>query len=101
MYRQLHRIYRLGKPGGEAATSIPFYRRRKPGSANFEPLDKGVGMGMEPSMLHYFGKEGELDPDYVKHVINSRLASKGRRGREAAAKEREEEERMARLFGQA
>jgi len=101
MYRQLHRIYRMGQPGGDAATSIPFYRRRRPGESEFEPLDKGVGMGMEPSMLHYFGKDRELDPDYVRHVIKDRLAKQGRKGVEAAKRDREEEERMARLLGKA
>lgn len=100
MYKQLYRIYRLGKPGGEAATSVPFYRIKNP-KKGFEPLDKKIGMGMEPSMLHYFGRDDEFDTDYINHVIKQRLAQGGRKGLEKTKKEKEEEERMSRLLGRA
>jgi hypothetical protein len=98
MYRQLHRIYRMGQPGGEAATSIPFYRVRRRPSGVYEPLEKTVGMGMEPSMLHYFGRGSELDPDHVRDVIRQRLSSGGRRGIEQSDREREEEDRIKKLY---
>jgi len=98
MYRQLYRMYRLGKPGGEAASSIPFYRINR--SGKYEPLEVPIGMGMEPSLLHYFAKKGysELDPDYVKHVVRQRLSHKGRKGKEKSELQQKEEERMRKMF---
>jgi len=84
MYRQLYRMYRMGIPASQAAASIPFKRL---GGKEGEPLEKAIGMGREPSLLHYFGKSGEeLDPDFVRWIIKGQLAKGGR--------DREKEERL-------
>ena len=94
MFRQRNAMYRFGKPGGAAAASIPFATLEKPDGTK-EPLEKSIGMGMEPTDVHYFGRPGEeeLDPDYVRYVAKKRVSTGGRRGAEAE----EEKDRLRKI----
>jgi hypothetical protein len=88
MFKQRVGMYRHGKPGGYSAASVPFPTIKNPFGEK-EPLDRSIGMGSEPSDVHYFARPGEkeIDPEYVRHIIRQRLASGGRKGRNAANQE--------------
>jgi len=80
--KQFHQMYNKGQAGSVAARAIPFRTDRFG-----RPIDKGVGLGAQPSLLKYFGKAlsgGEVDPKAVKHIIKSRMNVGGKKA--AAAK---------------
>lgn len=84
LLNQFHRMYNLGEPGSDAARAVP-YHKDKFG----RPLDPLSGMGLEPSMLKYFGhcltKDGKVDPNCVQKTINTRIGNVERKRGAAAA----------------
>lgn len=93
MHAQHYDMYRQGIPGGAAASAVPFRRLKMPpkmrgDEPEIEPLERPVGMGLEPSSLHYFGREGEreLDPDFVRYEIERRMKGASRKEKEKAVK---------------
>jgi hypothetical protein len=91
MLKQFHGMYKQGKRGSDAARAVPFHVDR-----HGMPLDRSIGMGPVPSALHYFGpavgqKSGgelEVDPDRIRHIvqtIRSKGGNKARQQRAAAA----------------
>jgi len=89
--KDFYRMYRMGQTGSEAGGSIIF-----PTDEKGRPLDPQQNLGVEPSLLHYFGsalggKELAMDPEMIRHIIAARQEGGGklRRGAEQAEKTRQ------------
>lgn len=78
---QFHNMYNLGKPGSDAARSIPF-RSTKTG----KPVDSAFGLDTQPSLLKYFGpalRKGQVDPEIVRRIITKRSEQGGKKARKS------------------
>jgi hypothetical protein len=81
---QFDKIYSQGEAGSAAARAVPF-RTNQLG----QPIDRGVGLGDKPSLLHYFkpalaGKE--VDPEVVRAIIRNRMNKGGKKAVAAKAR---------------
>lgn len=75
--KQFDLMYNQGKAGNAAARSVPF-RTYLHGT----PLDKKVGLGVQPSLLKYFKPAlcgGEVDPEMVRRIIQQRTTLGGKK----------------------
>ena len=74
---QFDKMYNRGEVGSDAARAIPFRTDQ-----NGMPVDKSMGLGTKPSLLHYFKPAltgDEVDPDHVRHIIKSRMDVGGKK----------------------
>jgi hypothetical protein len=89
MLKQFHGMYNLGQRGSDAARAVPFHKDKLG-----RPLDRAVGMGTQPSALHYFGpavkgtgNDLEVDPQHIRHIVD-KLRQRGGKKKWAADYER-------------
>ena len=100
MAKQHIGMYRRGEPGGAAASSVPYSTLVTP-SGEREPLEKSIGMAMEPSSLHYFARPGdrEIDPEYLRHVVKTRMQHGSHKDRAEADRAEREKKLISRVPG--
>jgi hypothetical protein len=74
--KDLYKMYRLSQYGKEPSGSIIYPTR------GGKPLDPQLGLGVEPSLLHYFSpamsSTGEVDPEHARRLVADRAQKVGK-----------------------
>lgn len=74
---QFNKLYRKGEKASDAARAVPFRT-----DLQGRPTNKGVGLGVEPSLLRYFSpaiQGNETDPDQIRSIISKRMEKGGKK----------------------